>query len=35
MDAVGDVHAPASYRQHLAVVLARRALEKAHARVAK
>ncbi len=33
IDAVGDVHAPASYRQHLAGVLARRALEKAHARV--
>lgn len=35
IDAVGDVHAPASYRQQLAVVLARRALEKAHGRIAK
>lgn len=34
IDAMGDVHAPAPYRQHLAVVLARRALEKAHARIA-
>jgi carbon-monoxide dehydrogenase medium subunit len=33
IDAVGDVHAPASYRRHLAAVLARRALEKAHARI--
>jgi carbon-monoxide dehydrogenase medium subunit len=32
-DALADVHAPAQYRQHLAVVLARRALEKAHERV--
>jgi carbon-monoxide dehydrogenase medium subunit len=32
IDAMGDVHAPASYRQHLAAVLSRRALEKAHAR---
>jgi carbon-monoxide dehydrogenase medium subunit len=32
LDAMGDVHAPASYRQHLAAVLSRRALEKAHAR---
>ena len=32
LDAVGDVHAPASYRQHLAAVLSRRALDKAHAR---
>jgi aerobic carbon-monoxide dehydrogenase medium subunit len=32
LDAVGDVHAPASYRRHLAVVLARRALVQAHAR---
>ncbi len=29
IDAHDDIHAPASYRQHLAVVLARRALEKA------
>jgi hypothetical protein len=28
-----DVHAPSSYRQHLAAVLSRRALEKAHARI--
>lgn len=33
LDAMGDVHAPASYRQHLAAVLSRRALEKAYARV--
>jgi carbon-monoxide dehydrogenase medium subunit len=33
-DALEDVHAPASYRQHLAAVLSRRALEKAHARLA-
>ena len=33
IDAVGDVHAPASYRQHLAVVLARRALKTAHSRM--
>lgn len=33
IDAVGDVHAPAAYRQQLAVVLARRALEKAHSRM--
>lgn len=35
LDAVGDVHAPASYRQQLAVVLARRALEQAHGRVGR
>jgi aerobic carbon-monoxide dehydrogenase medium subunit len=29
LDAIEDIHAPASYRQHLAVVLSRRALEKA------
>lgn len=34
IDAVGDVHAPAPYRQHLAVVLAARALKKAHSRIA-
>jgi aerobic carbon-monoxide dehydrogenase medium subunit len=28
-DAIEDIHAPASYRQHLAAVLSRRALEKA------
>lgn len=33
LDAMEDVHAPASYRQRLAAVLSRRALEKAHARV--
>jgi carbon-monoxide dehydrogenase medium subunit len=33
LDAVDDVHAPASYRQHLATVLSRRALEKARARL--
>jgi carbon-monoxide dehydrogenase medium subunit len=32
-DAMDDVHAPASYRQHLAAVLSRRALEKAYARL--
>ncbi len=32
-DAIDDVHAPASYRQHLAAVLSRRALEKAYARL--
>jgi CO/xanthine dehydrogenase FAD-binding subunit len=30
--ALDDVHAPASYRQHLATVMSRRALEKAYAR---
>lgn len=34
LDAMGDVHAPASYRQQLAAVLTRRALEKADARCA-
>ncbi len=34
LDAVDDIHAPASYRQHLATVLARRALLKAHERIA-
>jgi aerobic carbon-monoxide dehydrogenase medium subunit len=32
LDAVDDIHAPASYRQHLATVLSRRALIKAHER---
>jgi aerobic carbon-monoxide dehydrogenase medium subunit len=32
IDALEDVHAPSSYRQHLAAVLSRRALEQAHAR---
>jgi aerobic carbon-monoxide dehydrogenase medium subunit len=35
LEAVGDVHAPASYRQHLAAVLSRRALEKAHSRISR
>ncbi len=34
LDAIDDIHAPASYRQHLATVLSRRALAKAHERVA-
>jgi aerobic carbon-monoxide dehydrogenase medium subunit len=34
LDAVDDIHAPASYRQHLATVLSRRALLKAHERIA-
>jgi carbon-monoxide dehydrogenase medium subunit len=33
LDAIDDVHAPASYRQHLAAVLSRRALEQARARL--
>ena len=33
IEAMSDVHAPAEYRQHLAAVLSRRALEKAHTRV--
>ena len=33
IEAMSDVHAPADYRQHLAAVLSRRALEKAHQRV--
>lgn len=32
-DAIDDVHAPASYRQHLATVMARRALEQARGRL--
>jgi aerobic carbon-monoxide dehydrogenase medium subunit len=31
-EALDDVHAPASYRQHLATVMSRRALEKAYSR---
>jgi carbon-monoxide dehydrogenase medium subunit len=34
LDAVDDIHAPASYRQQLATVLPRRALLKAHKRLA-
>jgi carbon-monoxide dehydrogenase medium subunit len=33
LEAIDDVHAPAAYRQHLASVLARRALETARARL--
>jgi len=33
LDAIDDIHAPASYRQQLATVLARRALLKAYARI--
>jgi aerobic carbon-monoxide dehydrogenase medium subunit len=33
LEAIDDVHAPASYRQHLAAVLSRRALEQAGARL--
>jgi len=33
LEAIDDVHAPASYRQHLATVMSRRALEKAYARL--
>jgi carbon-monoxide dehydrogenase medium subunit len=33
VDAIDDVHAPASYRQHLAAVMSRRALVAAHSRV--
>jgi carbon-monoxide dehydrogenase medium subunit len=35
IEAMSDVHAPADYRQHLAAVLSRRALMKAHERVAR
>jgi aerobic carbon-monoxide dehydrogenase medium subunit len=34
LDAIEDVHAPSSYRQQLATVLSRRALMKAHERIA-
>jgi carbon-monoxide dehydrogenase medium subunit len=34
LDALDDIHAPASYRQHLATVMSRRALERACARAA-
>jgi carbon-monoxide dehydrogenase medium subunit len=33
LEAIDDVHAPASYRQHLAAVLSRRALQQARARL--
>lgn len=33
LDAIEDIHAPASYRQHLAAVLSRRALERARGRL--
>ena len=33
LEAISDVHAPAEYRQHLATVMSRRALEKAYARL--
>ena len=35
LDTAGDVHAPAAYRRHLAVVLSRRALEHAHDRIGR
>ena len=35
LDAIDDVHAPASYRQHLATVMSRRALVAAHGRVGR
>ena len=33
LDLMGDIHASADYRQHLAAVLSRRALEKALTRL--
>ena len=33
LEAMDDIHAPASYRQHLAVVMSQRALRAAHARL--
>jgi len=33
IDAMEDVHAPSSYRQHLAAVLSRRALVQAYGRI--
>jgi len=33
LEAMGDIHAPSEYRQHLAAVLSRRALEKAQTRL--
>ena len=33
LEAIDDIHAPASYRQHLAAVLSRRALERARGRL--
>jgi len=33
IEAMGDIHAPSEYRQHLAAVLSRRALEKAQTRL--
>jgi carbon-monoxide dehydrogenase medium subunit len=35
IEAIEDIHAPASYRQHLAAVLSRRALDKAITRLGK
>jgi aerobic carbon-monoxide dehydrogenase medium subunit len=35
LDAIEDIHAPAAYRQQLATVLSRRALLKAHERIAE
>ena len=33
LEAIDDIHAPAAYRQHLATVMSRRALEQARARL--
>jgi carbon-monoxide dehydrogenase medium subunit len=33
LEAIEDVHAPSSYRQHLATVMSRRALERARDRL--